>query len=156
MSNPTPPPGWYPDGHTANAVRWFDGQRWTEHVTPLVPAPMAYAPGGNVAAAYGQPSGGHTDLGPSNGLHWVVPIGRSWQSIVAGYMGLVALFLWPLAFAGPVGIAIAVVLGATSVWLGVLALRRAASGGHGRGRAWFAVVAGVLCLVLTPIVALTN
>ena len=26
---PPPPPGWYPDA--AGGVRWWDGQRWTEH-----------------------------------------------------------------------------------------------------------------------------
>lgn len=27
-----PPPGWYPDA--AGALRWYDGQRWTEFVQP--------------------------------------------------------------------------------------------------------------------------
>ena len=28
-----PPPGWYPDPGGANRWRWWDGQRWTEHVS---------------------------------------------------------------------------------------------------------------------------
>ena len=30
----TTPPNWYPDPHNAAFVRWWDGQRWTEHVQP--------------------------------------------------------------------------------------------------------------------------
>ena len=65
-----PPPGWYPDGVTPDSVRWFDGLRWTEHVRP---------------ASFG------SDLGPSSAVHWLVPVGRSWQSITAGYLGLLGL-----------------------------------------------------------------
>jgi hypothetical protein len=28
-----PPPGWHPDPHRQAAHRWWDGQRWTEHVS---------------------------------------------------------------------------------------------------------------------------
>ena len=67
-------------------------------------------------------------------LHWIVPVGRSWQSIVAGYVGLVALFLWIL---GPVAIA-----------MGALGLRQARAGGHGSGRSIFAIVAGAVVSLL--------
>jgi hypothetical protein len=127
-----PPPGWYADGCTPYVLRWFDGTRWTEHVTPVGGPPAPPAP----------------DLGPSNALHWVVPVGRSWQSIVAGYTGLFALFLGLLGAAGPVGLMIAGVAGGAAVWIGVLAIRAAATGGHGRGRAWFGIVCGVLCVAI--------
>ena len=28
------PSGWYPDPHTPDSVRWWDGQRWTQVVKP--------------------------------------------------------------------------------------------------------------------------
>lgn len=30
---PPTPPGWYKDPHADGRMRWWDGQRWTEHVT---------------------------------------------------------------------------------------------------------------------------
>ncbi|GEA87056.1 DUF2510 domain-containing protein [Cellulomonas cellasea] len=92
------------------------------------------------AAAYGTPAvvahevRGGIGRGPSDVVHWLLPTGRSWQSIVAGYLGLFALVLWPVA---PFSLA-----------LGVWALVRAQHGGHGRGRAVFAIVAGLLGVVV--------
>lgn len=34
-----PPPGWHPDPHGQAALRWWDGLRWTEHVSPAAPEP---------------------------------------------------------------------------------------------------------------------
>jgi hypothetical protein len=68
---------------------------------------------------------------PPDPLHWVLPVGRTWQSIAAGYVALFATLAW---FLGPV-----------ALWLGVAALRACAAGkGRGRGRAYFAVVVGSL------------
>ena len=41
-----PVPGWYPDPQRAAALRWWDGVRWTEHVSPApgVPTRSPYAP----------------------------------------------------------------------------------------------------------------
>ncbi|TQL02726.1 hypothetical protein [Cellulomonas sp. SLBN-39] len=58
------------------------------------------------------------------------PVGRSWQSVVAGYVALFSVVVWAL---GPL-----------SLGLGVWAMVRARTGGHGRGRAVFAIVVGVL------------
>jgi hypothetical protein len=68
---------------------------------------------------------------PSTAVHWMLPTGRSWQSIASGYVALFAIVIWPL---GPVALA-----------LGIWALVRAAQqGSHGRGRSIFAIIVGVL------------
>jgi hypothetical protein len=64
-------------------------------------------------------------------VHWLLPTGRTWQSIAAGYVALFAMFLWPL---GPISLGLG--LWALSIPKGL--------GAHGRGRAIFAVVVGVL------------
>ena len=38
-------PGWYPDPGRSPAMRWWDGNQWTEHLGPP-PPPNALAPGG--------------------------------------------------------------------------------------------------------------
>lgn len=84
-------------------------------------------PGHGAVPAYG--------ASPSSAAHWVVPVGRSWQSVTSGYVALFAIFFWPL---GPVALG-----------LGAWAFARAARhGGHGRGRATFAVVVGSVTSLL--------
>ncbi|WP_456845857.1 DUF2510 domain-containing protein [Cellulomonas sp. P5_C6] len=122
----TTPPGWYDDRATPGVLRWFDGAGWTPHTVPLPPAPGTVL----TAAWPPAPAGDAGDNGPNHTLHWLIPVGRSWESILAGYLGLAALAIW--------------VLGPVAIGLGVLALRRARTGGHGSGRAWFAIVGGVL------------
>jgi hypothetical protein len=68
---------------------------------------------------------------PADPVHWLLPLGRSWQSLVGGYVALFAIFIWIL---GPVSLIFGL--------LGLYASHR--TGVHGRGRAWFAVVVGVL------------
>ena len=84
-------------------------------------APWAGQPG---AAPWGAQPGN----GPDEAMHWILPIGRSWQSIVAGYLGIFGLAIWPLA--------------PFAVWLGIWAMR--IPGGRGRGRAVFGIIAGAL------------
>ena len=109
-------PGWYNDGTTPNAERWFDGVAWTQHLRPVAPLQAS-------SWSAQQPSNG-----PDEAAHWLLPVGRSWQSITAGYLGLFGLLIWPLA--------------PFAIWLGIWAMR--IPGGHGRGRAVFAIVAGAL------------
>jgi hypothetical protein len=52
------PPGWYPDPNGLPTQRWWDGQRWTDQLAPLVAAgalrtpaaDYAYGPTGAAAA----------------------------------------------------------------------------------------------------------
>ncbi len=123
--------GWYADPQEPTwTLRYWNGSAWTEHVAPRVqvaPAAPGYSSPGQ--GTYGSASGGGEQ--PSDPLHWVVPAGRSWQTIAAGYVGLISLVAFPL---GPIAIA-----------LGVLGLRAAnRQGSHGRGRAVFGIVAGCI------------
>lgn len=45
----TTPPGWYDDGR--GALRWWDGQQWTEHVQTPDPDPAVDAPAEEQAPA---------------------------------------------------------------------------------------------------------
>lgn len=38
----TSQPGWYPDAQQPGQQRYWDGQRWTEHVAPLAALPAGY------------------------------------------------------------------------------------------------------------------
>lgn len=79
---------------------------------------------------------------PTGATHWMLPTGRSWQSIASGYVALFAVVIWPL---GPIALA-----------LGVWALVRASrEGSHGRGRSIFAVIVGILATVMLLAVVTT-
>jgi hypothetical protein len=68
--------------------------------------------------------------GPSDPVHWLLPVGRSVESIAAGYLGLFSIFI--------------IFLGPFAILFGILGLRRAGRGeGHGRGRSIFGIVGGV-------------
>ncbi|WP_454050327.1 DUF2510 domain-containing protein [Cellulomonas sp. Marseille-Q8402] len=95
--------------------------------------PHAAAPGWVPPATAWYPEPPRVGESPRDPVHWLVPTGRSWQSIVAGYVALLALLVWPL---GPVALG-----------LGLWAMRRGNAGGHGRGRAVFAIVVGVLATI---------
>ena len=115
----TPYPGEY--------TRSYPGQ-----YGPMVPGPYPGAPAVRSA-----------DRGPGTATHWLLPVGRSWQSIVAGYLALFAIILWPL--------------GPFALGLGVWALVRAArEKAHGTGRAVFAVIVGLLATFLLVAVLLSR
>jgi Protein of unknown function (DUF2510) len=137
---PSAAPGWYGDPQRPGTLRYFDGASWTQHVAPAPVAPRTVVAGLPAPFAVspwpGQPGLG---AGPSDPVHWLLPTGRTWQSIAAGYVALFAMLLW---FLGPV-----------AVGLGIWALTASRkSGAHGRGRAVFAVVVGTLAtLVMTAV-----
>ena len=131
------PAGWYGDPQEpTSTLRYWNGTGWTEHVAPRVqvaPSPPAYAYPPQAWAPSSAPAGSAQAFGeePSDPMHWVLPTGRSWQTIAAGYVGLVSLFTF---FPGPFAIA-----------LGVLGLRAASrQGSHGRVRAIFGIVSGII------------
>jgi hypothetical protein len=135
-SRPPAPPGWYPDTTRPGTQRYFDGVAWTAHTAPL-PTTNRF---GLPAAPHDWASESHLSSGPGSGtsptdpIHWLVPIGRTWQSIAAGYVALFALAIWPL---GPLALG-----------LGIAALRASARGkGRGRGRAYFAIAVGSLAIL---------
>jgi len=132
-----PPPNWYRDPADPASWRYWDGARWTGHV-----APVSVVAGGGPAPV-GQAAG------PSEAIHWLVPVGRSGESIAAGYMGFLCLFLTILALV-PYGFIVILVAAGLTIWLAVRAIKKAESGGHGRGRAIFGLVcAGIAVLAST-------
>jgi uncharacterized protein YxjI len=43
VTQPPPPPGWYPDPAGSGGTRWWNGQGWTDHVQPATPPPPPVA-----------------------------------------------------------------------------------------------------------------
>lgn len=105
-------PAWYPDPHNPSALRYFDGNNWTEHVQ-AAPAPVQLGASFQSAA---NPAGGHTtsvtmvNVGQrkSVGLALVLsflfgPFGTLYGSIVGGVVllassVLIGWLLIPLPF----------------------------------------------------------
>ncbi|MEU7904190.1 DUF4190 domain-containing protein [Actinoplanes sp. NPDC049118] len=132
---PPAPSGLHPDGQYApNPYAAVPQQGAAYAPNPYAAVPQqgsAYAP---PPAAFGQ--------SPAGVAHWVLPTGRSWQAVVAGYVALFAVVLW---FLGPVALGL-------GVWALVKASRDRS---HGRGRAIFAVVVGVLATGMMLVLAAT-
>jgi len=58
VTQPPPPPGWYPDPAGSGGVRWWDGQDWTDHVQQAqAPAPQTQrmAPSAGGPSLFEQP-----------------------------------------------------------------------------------------------------
>ena len=70
--------------------------------------------------------------GTDPALAILVPVGRTATSVIAGYLGIVSIFL---GFPGPI-----------SVIVGILALKElnASPEKLGHGRAWFGIIAGII------------
>lgn len=71
------------------------------------------------------------DIGDDAGMRMLLPVGRSWFAIAAGYAGLFALAIFPAP--------IALILGILAVWD-----ISKHPGRHGMGRAVFAIITGTL------------
>jgi len=132
---PSAAPGWYNDPQRMGTLRYFDGASWTEHVAP---APVAATTTVVGPGSYGeQPDLRPPAVGdhPSDPMHWVLPTGRTWQSIAAGYAGLCSILVFP----GPIALG-----------LGIWALMESRkTGAHGRGRAIFV---GTPTTILTTLI----
>jgi len=83
-------------------------------------------------------------LSENAGMRALMPIGRSGLAIAAGYVGLVAIFVFPAA---PVAIV-----------LGALAIRdiKANPQRHGMGRAIFAIVVGAIVTVVAAAIIIAG
>lgn len=65
----TPPPaGWYPHPTMAGTRRYWDGQKWTDHIAPVQPVPVASKPTGVLTVARGVALG----IGAVIGAVWFV------------------------------------------------------------------------------------
>ncbi len=84
MDAPTPitPAGWYDDGH--GQLRWWDGQRWTDHTAPL--SRPAASP---QAAARPQTTEPRVKA-PLGKLVWILPTVLVVAALVGGLLGALA------------------------------------------------------------------
>jgi uncharacterized protein YxjI len=66
VTQPPPPPGWYPDPAGSAGTRWWDGQGWTDHVQQAAaPPPSAPPPSPQPSAA--APTQALPSPGPAGG-----------------------------------------------------------------------------------------
>jgi hypothetical protein len=119
-------PGWYADPGSAGWWRWFDGAAWTAHTHPMQPPAFGFGP---------------PPQQRDRALEMVLPVNRLPLAIVAGYLGIFSLLVFP----GPI-----------AVFVSVIALRELNSKPEvaGRGRAWFGLIAGALASVVLVIIVL--
>jgi hypothetical protein len=132
------PAGWYQDPAGPASLRYFDGSQWTKQTSPVQSAPPA---------PWNQPiyQVPVTPVGsdPRDAMHWMLPIGRTGQSIAAGYLGLFGLLIWPLA--------------PFAIGFGIWALAASKRTGlHGRGRAIFGIITGVVGALIGAVVLVST
>lgn len=92
-----PPPGWYPDPSGSDNRRYWDGQRWTEHVTPTEQATARAGVQGQSSSKPPSRASAQPGQSMSNGF-----------SIAAYVLGAIAILFFPI-FIGVAGIVCAVV-----------------------------------------------
>ncbi|MQA96959.1 MAG: DUF2510 domain-containing protein [Streptosporangiales bacterium] len=88
--NGRPPAGWYPDPYSPSLLRWWDGERWSDHTQPAEAAGPA---GGTDDAGTGWATpGGHGPPGPGHGWEGT-PVPAPRRSAAPWVIGGVAAFL---------------------------------------------------------------
>lgn len=129
-----PPPAWYPDPWRLYAWRWWDGTRWTSHVSP---GPLPSRPAGRAGTETG--AGGHPSgiAGRDRSPHTPGAVragGIAFAGAAAGLLlsGLVGV-VWGLAGGSPGGIGV-LVIGEGALWTGLAGSCVVASRLKGTGR----------------------
>jgi Protein of unknown function (DUF2510) len=118
-------PGWYTDPGGSPALRWWDGNQWTDHTQPIAPprvvaAPIAPPPVPQTATAYNPamaPGTYYTSRAPSVAVSNTV----AWIGLVAGIAAVVAIFL---KFAAPSAGVYLPVFGLTAIIASIRAIAR--------------------------------
>ncbi len=135
-----PPAGWYPDPHAgAGGQRWWDGYRWTEHLSPappplsLPPQPLPLAPQPPPPARAGFNArlySGTADAaaGTNTAAIW---------SLVTGIASVVLVVFWWFAAAAAI---------AAFIW-GQIGLGRARRSGVGYGMSVAGLVLGAVGVI---------
>lgn len=118
-----PNAGWYPDPSGRDALRWWDGQAWTERVetngaaTASVPGSSAPAPSDSASAPTGASAGGP---GPTPSSEPTFPARAAWYGVVgvvggfviAGFLQGFGLLVFPGSDAA------GILLGSIGLWTG--------------------------------------
>jgi hypothetical protein len=121
-------PGWYADPGAAGWWRWFDGAAWTAHTHPMQPPAFGYGP---------------PPYQRDHALEMLLPVNRLPLAIVAGYLGIFSLLIFP----GPI-----------ALFVSVIALQQLKTKPEvaGAGRAWFGLIAGAVATVVLIIIILNS
>ena len=112
------------------------------HCDQTIQIPGGPAASDNVYAAPiapPSPSPVYGDLEPTShgddaAMRFLLPVGRSVWAVVAGYLGLISILLFPAPFA--------IICGIIAIW----DIKKSKGKKHGLGRAWFAIIFPVVCV----------